>query len=141
VSAIACSGHPHSKKFPVYSRTGYAKEADHIFSLGESPVLRPLPLPILLALSACAPAATTEPEKFVLADPAKYKTEAERARAQQLAETDCKAKAIAAGAAIEKSIASERNSLENLSRAREKAAEMSATSFTLCMLNNGYIKR
>jgi DhnA family fructose-bisphosphate aldolase class Ia len=105
-------------------------------------VLRPLPLPILLALSACAPAATTtEPEKFVLADLAKYKTEAERARAQQLAETDCKAKAIAAGAAIEKSIASERNSLENLSRAREKAAEMSATTFTLCMLNNGYIKR
>jgi hypothetical protein len=103
-------------------------------------VLRSIPL-ILLALSACAPAATTEPVKFVLADPGKYKTDSERARAQQLAETDCKTKAITAGAAIEKSIASERNSMENLSRAREKAAEMSATSFTLCMLNSGYIKR
>jgi hypothetical protein len=97
---------------------------------------------MLLALSACAPAATiTEPQQFVLADPGKYKTEAERARAQQLAETDCRAKAITAAAAIEKSIASERNSMENLSRAREKAAEMSVTSFTHCMLNNGYIKK
>jgi len=104
-------------------------------------VPRSLPLLVLLGLSACAPAATTEPQQFVLANPGKYKTEAERARAQQLAETDCKAKAITAGAAIEKSIASERNSMENIARAREKAAEMSATSFTLCMLNNGYIKR
>jgi hypothetical protein len=104
-------------------------------------VLRPLPLPILFALSACTPAATVEPAKFVLGDPGKYKVEAERERAQLLAETDCKAKAITAGAAIEKSIASERNSMENLSRAREKAAEMSATTFTLCMLNNGYVKR
>jgi hypothetical protein len=97
---------------------------------------------MLFALSACAPAATiTEPQQFVLADPAKYKTETERARAQALAETDCKAKAITAAAAIEKSIASERHSMENLSRAREKAAEMSATTYTLCMLNNGYVKR
>jgi hypothetical protein len=104
-------------------------------------VLRSIPLPILFALSACAPAATVEPAKFVLADPGKYKTEAEKERAQQLAETDCKAKAITASAAIEKSVASERNSMENLSRAREKAAEMYTTSFTLCMLNNGYVKK
>jgi hypothetical protein len=96
---------------------------------------------LVVALAACAPAATVEPAKFALADPGKYKTEAEKEHAQQLAEADCKVKAIAAGAAVEKSIASERNSLENLSRAREKAAEMSAMSFTLCMLNNGYIKR
>jgi hypothetical protein len=104
-------------------------------------VLRLFPLLVLLGLSARAPAATTGPVKFVLADPARYKTDAKRERAQQLAETDCKAKAITAAAAIEKSIASERNSMENLSRAREKAVEMSSTSFTLCMLNSGYIKR
>jgi hypothetical protein len=104
-------------------------------------VPRSIPLLILLVLSACAPAATIEPAKFVLADPAKYKTGAEKERAQQLAENDCKAKAITAAAAIEKSIASERNTVENLSRAREKAAEMSAASLTLCMLNNGYIKK
>jgi hypothetical protein len=104
-------------------------------------VLRPIPLCILFALSACAPAATVEPPKFVLADPGKYKTEAEKERAQLLSETDCKVKAMTASAAIEKSIASERHSMENLSRARETAAEMSATSFTLCMVNNGYIKR
>ena len=104
-------------------------------------MLRPIPLLILFALSACAPATTVEPAKFVLADPGKYKTEAEKERARQLTETDCKAKAITEGAAVEKSIATERDSMENLSRAREKAAEMSATSFTLCMLNNGYIKR
>jgi hypothetical protein len=48
---------------------------------------------------------------------------------------------MTASAAIEKSVASERHSMENLSRAREKAAEMYTASFTLCMLNSGYIKR
>jgi hypothetical protein len=104
-------------------------------------VLRPIPLCIFFALSACTPAATVDAPKFVLADPAKYKTEAEKERAQLLAETDCKAKAITASAAIEKSIASERHSMENISRAREKAAEMYTTSYMLCMLNGGYIKR
>jgi len=97
---------------------------------------------MLLPLAACAPAATSQPEKqFVLADPAKYKTEAERQHAQQVAETDCKAKALSASTALEKTIASERNSLENIERAREKAAEMYTASFTLCMFNGGYVKK
>jgi DhnA family fructose-bisphosphate aldolase class Ia len=104
-------------------------------------VLRLIPVCIVFALSACVPAASVDPPKFVLADPAKYKTETEKERAQLLAETDCKAKAITASAAIEKSIASERHSMENISRAREKAAEMYAASYMLCMLNGGYIKR
>ncbi|MGO9170930.1 MAG: hypothetical protein ACLP7P_03040 [Rhodomicrobium sp.] len=104
-------------------------------------MLRSIPLIVLLPLAACAPAATVTPEKFVLADPGKYKTELEKERAQQLAETDCKAKALTASAAIEKTIASERNSIENVSRAREKAAEMYTASFALCMLNSGYVKK
>jgi hypothetical protein len=105
-------------------------------------VLRSTPLSILLALAACAPAATTPPEKqFALADPGKYKTEEEKERALQLTQTACKAKALTASAELEKTIASERHSMENLDRAREKAAEMYATSFTLCMLSSGYVKK
>ncbi len=99
-------------------------------------------LPILASLSACAPAAGTPPEKaFVLADPAKYKTEAERERAQQLTEADCRVKALTLSAAIEKTVASERNSVENLSKAREKGAEMYRTAYTQCMLTNGYVSK
>ncbi|MGO8955055.1 MAG: hypothetical protein ACLPWS_17515 [Rhodomicrobium sp.] len=104
-------------------------------------MLRSIPLLVLLPLAACAPAATMQPEKFVLADPNKYKTDTERERAFELAQTACKAKALAASAELEKTIASERHSVENLDRAREKAAEMYTTSFSLCMLNSGYVKR
>jgi len=105
-------------------------------------VLRLLPLLMLSILSACAAAGTTAPERqFVLSDPAKYKTEAEKERAALIAQNDCKVKAMAASAALEKSIVSERNSMENLSRAREKGAEMYTSSFTLCMLNAGYAQR
>jgi hypothetical protein len=105
-------------------------------------VLRFIPLPLLAALAACAPAATTAPEKqFVLASPGKYKTEAEKERALQLTQTDCKAKAMAASAALEKSIAAEHHSRENLDKAREKGAEMYTTSYTLCMLNAGYTQK
>jgi hypothetical protein len=105
-------------------------------------VLRPLPLLLLFTLAACAPAATTPPEKlFVLADPGKYKTEAERERAQQLAQNDCKAKAMTASAALEKTIASERHSIENTQRARDKAAEMYVVSYASCMNNNGFIQK
>ncbi len=72
---------------------------------------------------------------------AKYQTEAEKERAALIAQNDCKVKAMAASAALEKSIVSERNSMENLSRAREKGAEMYTSSFTLCMLNAGYAQR
>ena len=66
-------------------------------------MLRPLVFPALLALSACAPAASIAPEKqFVLSDSSKYKTEPERERAKQLAQIDCKAKALTASATIEK---------------------------------------
>ena len=104
-----------------------------------------VPRPIFvfaLLLSACASQGTTAPEKqFVLADLSKYKTDTEKERAAQIAQNDCKVKAISASAAIEKSIGSERNSLENLSRAREKAAEMYKSSYTLCMLNAGFTQR
>lgn len=97
---------------------------------------------MLVPLSACAPAAGTPPEKqFVLADPNKYKSEAEKQRATELVKTACKTKALAASAELEKTIASERKSMENLERAREKAAEMYETSYDLCMLSSGYIKK
>ena len=106
-------------------------------------MLRLLSLLLLSAtLAACATAGTTAPERqFALADSSKYKTEAEKERAALIAQTDCKVKAMAASAAIEKSITSERNSMENLSRAREKGAEMYTSSFTLCMLNAGFTQR
>ncbi len=105
-------------------------------------VLRLAPLPILLAVSACTTAATTQPEMhFALADPNKYKTDIERQRAQQLAETACKTKAMTASAEFEKTIASEHHSRENLDRARERAAEMYSTTFALCMMSNGYVKK
>jgi len=97
---------------------------------------------MLASLSACAPAASTAPEKaFILADPNKYKTDAEKERALELAQTVCKTKAMTASAELEKTIASERHSMENLDKAREKSAEMYTTSFSLCMLSNGYIKK
>ena len=102
-------------------------------------VLRLMALFLPVVLSACASAGTTAPQtQFVLSDPGKYKTQAEKERALLIAQNDCKVKAMAASAALEKSIVSERNSMENLSRAREKGAEMYTSSFTLCMLNAGY---
>jgi hypothetical protein len=97
---------------------------------------------MLSALAACATAGSTPPERqFVLADTGKYKTEAEKQRAALIAQNDCKVKAMTASAVIEKSITSERNGMENLSRAREKGAEMYTSSFTLCMLNAGFTQR
>ncbi|HWJ20571.1 MAG TPA: hypothetical protein VNR65_17775 [Geobacterales bacterium] len=105
-------------------------------------MLRPISLLMLSALAACATAGSTPPERqFVLADTGKYKTEAEKQRAALIAQNDCKVKAMTASAAIEKSITSERNGMENLSRAREKGAEMYTSSFTLCMLNAGFTQR
>jgi hypothetical protein len=96
---------------------------------------------MILALSACATAASSPPEMhFALADPGKFKTDGERARAQQLAEITCKAKAMTASAELEKTIASENHSRENLDKAREKAVEMYSTSFTLCMMSSGFVK-
>ena len=104
--------------------------------------MRLLPLVMLSALSACAAAGTAAPERqFVFADAAKYKTEAEKERVALIAQNDCKVKAMAASAALEKSIVSERNSMENLNRAREKGAEMYTSSFTLCMLNAGFSQK
>ena len=105
-------------------------------------MLRPISLLMLSTLTACATAGTTATERqFVLTDTGKYKTQAEKERAALIAQNDCKVKAMAASAAIEKSITSERNSMENLSRAREKGAEMYTSSFTLCMLNAGFTQR
>ena len=105
-------------------------------------VFRSIALCLPAVLAACATAATTAPERqFVLADPGKYKTEPEKERAVLITQNDCKVKALSASAAIEKSIVSERNSMENLSRGREKAAEMYTSSFTLCMLNAGFAQK
>ncbi len=104
-------------------------------------VTRFIVLYLLSGLSACATVGATAPApqtQFVLVDPVKYKTEAEKGRALLIAQTDCKVKALSASAALEKSITSERNSLDNLERARQKGAEMYASSFTLCMLNAGF---
>jgi hypothetical protein len=116
---------------------------EKIFSIWDKMiVLRSMALFILSALSACATAGTTAPQmQFALVDPAKYKTEAEKDRAVVIAQNDCKVKALSASAALEKSIVSERNSMENLSRAREKSAEMYASAFTLCMINAGFAQR
>lgn len=105
-------------------------------------MLRPFLIAMVLALSACAPSAPTVPDmQFALADQGKYKTDADRDRALLTAKLDCKTKALAASANIEKSIAGERHSMENLSRAREQAAEMYAASFALCMTNAGYVQK
>jgi hypothetical protein len=97
---------------------------------------------MVLALSACATAASSPPEAhFVLADSSKYKNDTDRARAQTMAETACKNKAMVASAELEKTVASERHSMENLDRAREKSAEMYATSYALCMMSSGYVKQ
>jgi len=104
-------------------------------------VLRLAPLLMLPALSACTAASTPPEMHFAPADPNKYKTDMEREQAQQLAEAGCKAKAMMASAALEKTVAAARHSMENLERARQKAAEMYNTSFALCMVSNGYIKR
>jgi hypothetical protein len=48
---------------------------------------------------------------------------------------------MTASAALEKNIASERNSRDNFDRAKEKGAEMYASSFALCMNNAGYIQK
>jgi hypothetical protein len=96
---------------------------------------------MLLGLSACATAATEPPvASFAPADPGKFKTEAERTRAQQLAETACKAKALVASTEIEKTVAGERHSMANLDRAREKGAEMYSTAYSLCMMSSGFVK-
>jgi hypothetical protein len=104
-------------------------------------VPRSIPLLMLLALPACTNAASTPPDiRFVLADPNKYKTDVEKARALDLVQTACKAKAMTASAELEKTIASERHSLQNVDRAHEKGAEMYTTAFTLCMLSSGYVR-
>ena len=105
-------------------------------------MLRSILLLTALALAACTTSASTRPEiGFMLADPGKYKTDVERERAQQLAEVACKTKAMTASAELEKTIAGERHSMENVDLAREKAAEMYRTSFAFCMMSNGYVKK
>ena len=107
------------------------------------PVLRKALFLMLAGLPSCAPAASTPPPEkaFAIADPKKYKSDAERERAQQVIEAGCKVKALTASAEIEKTVASERHSMENLSKAREKGAEMYRIAFTQCMLTNGYVSQ
>ncbi len=111
-------------------------------NFGKIVVLRSILPLIVLALAACTTSANTQPEfGFTLADPGKYKSDVEREHAQQLAELACKTKAMTASAELEKTIAGERHSMENVDHAREKAAEMYRTSFALCMMSNGYVKK
>lgn len=78
--------------------------------------------------------------QFAPIDPTKYKDEQQKGLNRQLAVNDCKSKSLIASAAVEKSIAGEGHSRENLLRARDKAAEMFAASFTSCMNGYGYIR-
>jgi len=95
----------------------------------------------LFTLCACATVANEQSEtRFILADPNKYKTEAEKVRALDLAQTACKAKAMTASAELEKSIAAELHTRDNVDRARKEAADMYRTMFALCMLNSGYAR-
>ncbi|MGO9546872.1 MAG: hypothetical protein ACLPPF_19010 [Rhodomicrobium sp.] len=97
---------------------------------------------IAVCLAACSPAQTLPAAgEFTLIDPNKYKTDVEKARAWELAQTVCKAKALTAAAELEKTIAAERHSMANVDRAREKGAEMYTTAYTLCLLSSGYAKK
>lgn len=103
-------------------------------------MLRPVYLLMFLSLSACGSTHHVTPQ-FALADTGQYMSDAEKQRASLIAQTDCKVKALSAGSTIEKSIASEHNSRENLYRAREQADEMYTSSYTLCMLNAGFTQQ
>jgi erythromycin esterase-like protein len=104
-------------------------------------VLRALAVIVTGLSSACAPAASDVSQKqYVLADPGKYRTEQEKALAKQSAENDCKAKAIAASAAVHKTLVSDKQ--ENLGtamHARDKENAMYDATFTSCMNKAGYL--
>ncbi len=104
-------------------------------------VLRFIALLLPLAVCACAPASTApSPKQFVLLDPSKYKTPEEQALATQLTENDCKAKATAAGAAVHKSLASEKNTnIGNTVHARKEEDEMYSATFISCMNKAGFL--
>jgi hypothetical protein len=92
--------------------------------------------------TACAPVQTVIPieNQFSPVDPSKYKDEQQKGLGRQLAVNECKSKSMIASAAVEKTIAGEVHSRENQLRARDKAAEMFAASFTSCMNGYGYIR-
>jgi len=116
-------------------------------------VLRSLPLLLTLFAAACAPAATSVPtaNQFVLTEPERYKTATERELAQQFAENDCKAKALAAGVAVQKSVTSDHalksaalasgdsTNLGATIRAKRQSDEMYAATFTACMNKAGFL--
>jgi hypothetical protein len=106
-------------------------------------LLRPLPLIALFLLSACTPAATVPPapveKQFVLADPTKYKTAQERELALQMAQNDCRAKAMSAGETLRKTIMSE--SQGAALRARDESHDMYVATFISCMNKAGFIAR
>jgi len=115
-------------------------------------VLRSFPLMALpLVAVACAPTATTAPtaNRFVLTEPERYKTATERELAQQFAENDCKAKALAASVSVHKAGQSDHSqralsSSDNVNlgatiRTRRQADEMYAATFTACMNKAGFL--
>jgi hypothetical protein len=97
---------------------------------------------LMLAFASFGCASTPPPRQFVLADPSRYRTEEERSLARQSAESDCKAKAIAASAAVHKVLTSEKHeNLGGVLRARDKENEMYAATFTSCMNKSGFLLR
>ncbi|MBJ7543295.1 hypothetical protein [Rhodomicrobium udaipurense] len=116
-------------------------------------MLRSLPLLALALLTAaCAPAATSVPtaNQFVLTEPERYKTATERELAQQFAENDCKAKALAAGATVQKAGQSDHSQRASSSgdvnlgatiRTRRQSDEMYAATFTACMNKAGFLMK
>ncbi|MBT3071566.1 hypothetical protein KKP04_11885 [Rhodomicrobium sp. Az07] len=108
-----------------------------------------LALPLLAA--ACAPVATSIPaaNQFVLVEPERYRTTTERELAQQFAENDCKARALAASAAVQKagqsghsqrgSPSGDSSNLGATIRNRRQSDEMHAATFTACMNKAGFL--
>lgn len=101
-------------------------------------MLRSITLLVPLALAACATAAPApSPKDFVLVDPGKYKTPADEALGRQLAENDCKAKAISASATVRKEISADKSRL--IGASQRKGDEQFAATFTACMNRAGFL--
>ncbi len=93
-------------------------------------------------LEACTTAATGPVQKsWVLADTHKYKTEQEVILAKQLAENDCKVKAISASGALRKQSGEKQDNLGTTMRLREDANALYDATFAACMNKAGYIQQ
>jgi hypothetical protein len=94
-----------------------------------------------LFCAACTPARTIPVEgQFILVDQSKYRDDQAKALAFQRATNDCRAKALAASAGVEKTIAGEKGGMENRLRARDQGVSMYTATYAACMNGLGYIQ-